>query len=266
MEIKVIILAAGKGERLLPLTDNKPKCMIELFGKSLLEWQLGIFEKVKIKNISIVTGYKKEMIIEKNLKFYHNSNYEKTNMVETLFCAEDEFNDAVIISYGDIIFEKNVVKKLIDSKEDFSIIVDKNWKKYWQIRNENPLDDAESLGIDESGYITDIGQKINEISDVQGQYIGLMKFQGNATKIIRNFYHEMKEKAKSGKNSLNPEIPFEKSFLTDLLYGLIREGHKLKAIPIENGWLEIDTVKDYEIYNTMKINNSLIELIDIRKC
>lgn len=88
-----------------------------------------------------------------------------------------------------------------------------------------------------------------------------MKFQGNATKIIRNFYHEMKEKAKSGKNSLNPEIPFEKSFLTDLLYGLIREGCKLKAIPIENGWLELHTVKDYEIYVEMEKNNLLSKLI-----
>ena len=128
--MKIIILAAGKGQRLSPLTDEKPKCMVKLFGKSLLEWQIDVFRELNINDISVVTGYKKELISINNVKFYHNSDFENTNMVETLFCAEKEFDDTIIVSYGDIIFETSVLQKLIESKEEFSIIVDKKWKKY----------------------------------------------------------------------------------------------------------------------------------------
>ena len=261
--MKVIILAAGKGTRLSPLTNDRPKCMVNLFGKSLLEWQLQVFRNLGINDIIVVTGYKKELIKFEDIKIIHNENFEDTNMIETLFCAEKEFDDNMIVSYGDIIFEADIVKKLIESNEEFSIIVDKNWKKYWGIRNENPLDDAESLKIDQNGNITTIGQKVSDISEIQAQYIGLMKFQGKATSILRNFYHKMKEKAKNGTNPLNSEIPFEKSYMTDLLFGLIKEGIKLEAIPIQNGWLELDTINDYEIYNKMKTNNVLSQIIDL---
>ena len=263
--MKVIILAAGSGNRLSPLTDNKPKCMVELFGKNLIQWQLEVYKKFGITDISIVTGYKHNLIEFENIKIYHNSNFETTNMIETLFCAEKEFNDTVIISYGDIIFETGVLQKLIESKEDFSIVVDKNWEKYWKIRSENPLDDAESLKIDKLGNITTIGQKVTDISEIQAQYIGLMKFQGESTNIIKKFFYEMKKRAETEPNPLNPKVPFEKSYLTDLLYGLIKEGNKLKAIPIQSGWLELDTIEDYQIYNDMKNDHSLSKIIDLTR-
>lgn len=263
--MKVIILAAGSGTRLSPLTDNRPKCMVELFGKSLLQWQLEVYKKLGITDISIVTGYKHHLIEFENIKMYHNSNFETTNMVETLFCAEKDFSEDVIISYGDIVFETDVLKKLIESKDEFSIVVDKNWKKYWEIRNENPLEDAESLKIDKNGNIITIGQKVSDISEIQAQYIGLMKFQGKATSIIKNFYHKMKEQSKNGKNPLNVELPFEKSYMTDLLFGLIKEGIKFHAIQIQNGWLELDTKKDYDVYNLMGKNEIISEIFNINK-
>ena len=124
--MKVIILAAGRGNRLSPLTDDKPKCMVELFGKNLLEWQLEVYKKMGITDISVVTGYKNELIRYNDIKLYYNHDFENTNMVETLFSAEKELSGDVIISYGDIIFQKNIIEKLIESKDDFSIIIDKN--------------------------------------------------------------------------------------------------------------------------------------------
>ena len=138
----------------------------------------------------------------------------------------------------DIIFEKNVLKKLLESKDDISLIIDKNWEKYWKIRFDNPLDDVESLTIDPNGYILDIGQKTNQLKMIQGQYIGLMKFQNNGVKFLKNFYDNAKKLASNGKNPLNPNLPFEKSFMTDLLRAMINEGYKIKSIPITNGWLE----------------------------
>ena len=263
-DLKVIILAAGRGSRLSPLTDDKPKCMVKLFGKSLLEWQIEKFREVGIKDISVVTGYKKELIVIEGIKIYYNKNFEKTNMIETLFCAKKEINERVIVSYGDIIFQNSVVEKLIESKEDFSVVVDKEWKKYWSIRFNNPLDDAESLILDSENYIQNIGQKTTNLDEIQGQYIGLMMFKGKSTEIIKNFYDKMKKLSKVNENPLNSDLAFELSYMTDFLQGLVNEKYRIKAILIKNGWLELDSMHDYEIYNKLYEEGNLSNFLNIK--
>ena len=262
--LKAIILAAGEGKRLRPLTDDRPKAMVKLFGMSLLERQINTFRECGIEDIIVVTGYKDEKIDLTNIKKYKNFDYANTNMVETLFCAENEMDEQIIISYGDIIFEKKVLTSLINSDEDYSVVIDKNWKKYWEYRFADPLIDAESLRLDSMNNIIEIGQTAKNIKDIQGQYIGLMKFQGSGLKFLRNFYQKTKEKSKkTGKNPLNPNIDFRKSYMTDFIQGLINVGCKIKAISINNGWLELDNNDDYRIYNEMYKDGKLSEFIEL---
>ena len=142
-------------------------------------------------DITVVTGYKNNLINYSDAKYLENKNYEETNMVETLFCAKNEMKDTVIVSYGDIIFEKNVLESLINSPDDVSVIVDKQWEGLWKKRFLDPLSDAESLVI-EDGYIIEIGQKVNSYEKICGQYIGLMKFQGSGIDLIKKYYEKEK--------------------------------------------------------------------------
>ena len=118
--MKVIILAAGEGKRLKPLTNDKPKCMVNLFGKKIIDYQIEVFKKFGISRIIVVTGFKNESVDISEIKIYQNQDFDRTNMVATLFCAKDELNDDVIVSYGDIVFEESVLEKLLLSKQDFS--------------------------------------------------------------------------------------------------------------------------------------------------
>jgi L-glutamine-phosphate cytidylyltransferase len=264
-KMKAIILAAGQGQRLRPLTNEIPKCMVNLFSKSLLNWQIKSFHNLGVLDISIVKGYKAKSISIPNVNYFLNAKYEETNMVETLFCAENKLQGDVIISYGDIIYEKKILQKLIDDDADISVIIDKKWKTYWEMRFKNPLNDAESLILDDEGFIKNIGQPVKSTEEIQGQYIGLMKFQNSGTEILKEFYKKAKNLSKTGSNILNSSIPFEKSYMTDLLQGLIDEGCKIKSIPINNGWLELDSMDDYNLYNKKFDNNTLSELIDLKK-
>ena len=221
--MNTIILAAGKGERLRPLTNKIPKCMVKLFDKTILKYQIDVFRSCGINDITVVTGYEADKIKIEGVNFLHNQNYDTTNMVETLFCAKEKLTENVIISYGDIIFEKQVLQKLINSKWDSSVIIDSQWKKYWQMRFENPLDDVESLRIDENGIITNIGMKVNSLEEIQGQYIGLMKFKNEGVKNLKKIYEEAKLKSVKGINLLNKNIPFKKSYMTDLIQAMINE-------------------------------------------
>ena len=261
--MKVIILAAGEGTRLRPLTLNNPKCLVELFGKSILQWQIDIFNDFQIKNIIIVKGYLEKKINLPNITYYINEKFSTTNMIETLFSARNEMNESIIISYGDIIFEKNVLNELLTSQADISLVVDTNWLNYWKQRFKEPLDDAESLVIDDEGNISSIGQKIKKLDQAQAQYIGLMKFQGKGLEQLKSFYDQSKALSKSGKNPLNPNLDFNKSYMTDLLQGMINNGIKIKAIPIKNSWLELDSYNDYLLYSQMYENKTLTEFFDV---
>ena len=141
-------------------------------------------------------------------------------------------------------------------------MIDKKWEAYWNKRFENILDDVESLKIDTKGNIIEIGQKADNLDEIQGQYIGLMKFNSKGTKILLDFYQKCREKSEKGENPLNPKIEFKKSYFTDLLQGLVTEGNELKPIFINGGWLEFDTINDFELYEKMIENNSLSELIN----
>ena len=263
--MNAIILSAGEGSRLYPLTKNKPKGMVNLFKKNLLQWQIDTLRSCGIEDITIVKGYLEQLINFKKINYRKNKKYSTTNMVETLFCATDKIIGPTIISYGDIIYQKEVLEKIIHSKAEISVVIDKNWKPYWNERFSEPLSDAESLEINNSGYITEIGQKVNNSRLISGQYIGLMKFQGKGITNLLNFYKESKLQAKNGINPLNPKCEFKKSYMTDLLEGMIKSKFKIKSVEIKNKWLELDTYSDYLLYKKMKNNNTLKHFLDLNK-
>ena len=149
--MKMIIVAAGQGTRLRPLTDNKPKCMVEYNNKPIIDYILDTADKCNIKDIAVVNGYKKEVLEdylkEHKLTFFTNNKFDKTNMVSTLFNAIEFMDDDIIISYADIIYTDEILEKLINNKGDFGVVVDKDWKDLWSLRMENPLEDAETLKV-----------------------------------------------------------------------------------------------------------------------
>ena len=232
-----LILAAGSGKRLMPLTNDKPKCLVELNKKSLLNWQLEILEKIKSVSLNIVVGYKYQQIAnlrDKRInKIFNNKDYKNTNMVKSLLQAKELFNECLIISYSDIVYSENVILKLLNSNFDNAIIIDVDWYKLWKKRFKNPLDDAETLIFDSYNNLLDIGRKTKNYNDIMGQYIGLMKFNKSTLEFILN---------------LSRTKPIDNLFMTDLIQILIKNNINIKVLPIKRGWLEIDSVNDLEIY------------------
>ena len=132
--MKAIILAAGIGSRLKKYTQNLPKGMLEYKGKTLIERQIETYRKNGITDIIVVRGFAAEKITYSDIKYFDNKNYSSTNMVESLLQARSEFNDDIIVSYSDIVFEERLLQKMISSNVDYGVAVDDNWKEYWLIR------------------------------------------------------------------------------------------------------------------------------------
>ena len=243
----LILLSAGSGKRLMPYTAVVPKCFIRIGNTTLIENLIRIVKKASISKIFLVYGKNFYLYKKLNVILIKNRKFKTTNMVYSLFCSIKKFNNNTIVSYTDINFSKNIINKLMGENDYISVIVDKKWKQYWKKRSSNYLDDIETLKINKSGFIENIGQKVvNEKQDVQGQYIGLIKFP---KKLINQVKKELIFLYKKKKiNNIN----FEKAYLTDFLNYLIKKGYKLKPIFIEQEWIEIDTVKDYKSENTLR--------------
>lgn len=235
---KVVLLVAGEGKRLRPYTQDRPKCMVEIEGISLIDRQLAVLKSEGLDNIVMIGGYKLDMLKRYNIKLKTNSRYFETNMVWTLFCAEDELDGDIIVSYGDIVYSQEILKSLLKSKADIAVTIDKEWEGYWRERNENPLDDAETLKLRRDGTIKEIGKIPKSIDEIEGQYMGLMKFSAKGVAKIKNIFHKAaKNRGLQGKN-------VEHSYMTDLLQSLIDSGFPIQAVPIFGGWIEVDTVDD----------------------
>jgi len=236
--LKVIILAAGEGTRLRPYTLDRPKCMVEIDGVSLIDRQLEVIKSEGIDDIVVIGGYKSEMLKRGEIKLKVNARYFETNMVWTLFSAEEELEGDVIVSYGDIVYSKNILNALIKSKADIAVTIDKKWESYWRERNENPLDDAETLKLRKDGTISEIGQKPSSLEEIEGQYMGLMKFSSEGVKQIKSAFHSALESGKL----LGKEV--ENSYMTDLLQLIVSIGGKVASVQIDEDWVEVDTVED----------------------
>ena len=236
--LKVIILAAGEGTRLRPYTLDRPKCMVEIDGISLIDRQLEVLKSEGIDDIVIIGGYKSEMLKRGDIKLKVNARYFETNMVWTLFSAEEELEGDVIVSYGDIVYSKNILKALIKSKADIAVTIDKKWEGYWRERNENPLDDAETLKLRKDGTISEIGQKPSSLEEIEGQYMGLMKFSPEGVRQVKSAFHSALESGKL----LGKEV--ENSYMTDLLQFIVSIGGKVASVQIDEDWVEVDTVED----------------------
>ena len=235
---KVILLVAGEGKRLRPYTLDRPKCMVEIDGISLIDRQLAVLKAEGLDNIVMIGGYKADMLKREGVKLKINPRYYETNMVWTLFSAEEELEGDVIVSYGDIVYSREILQELLKSKDDIAVTIDKDWESYWRARNEDPLDDAETLKLREDGTISEIGQKPKSLDEIEGQYMGLMKFSAEGIKQIKQIFNTaVKTGGLLGK-------PVENSYMTDLLQAVIDADSLVTAVPIYGNWVEIDTADD----------------------
>mgnify|MGYP001296527050 CR=1 FL=1 len=235
--MRSIILAAGRGSRLPNYLSKYPKCFLKFKNKRLIDLQISNLEKNNIKKISIITGYKKYLFKNFGKKIFFNKRWKETNMFYSLLKADKWLSKyECLVSYGDIYYDGDKIKKFLLSKKPISILYDINWKKLWKKRFNNPLEDAETFKINKNQQIKEIGKKTKKYSDIQGQYMGIIKFTPTGWKkfkkiVLKNFSNKI-----------------DKIYLTDAIQSVI----ETKSLPIfgvkySKKWMEIDNLNDYKI-------------------
>ena len=243
--MKAIILAAGEGSRMCKLTQNIPKPLVNVNGKSIIERQLSILKQNDILDIIIVTGPHHEKFNFKNVVYVNNLDYKKHDTLGSLMTARDYMNDEIIITYADQIFDEKIMESINNFSGDIGIAVDLDWEKNYVNRDQHPKSEAENVLIN-GNEILELRKNISECKENEkiGECLGLMKFSRKASKVFLDKYSEL-ETSHKGKFHNAPSL--EKALISDMLQELIVSGIRISPIYVNGKWCEIDTLQDLQI-------------------
>jgi L-glutamine-phosphate cytidylyltransferase len=236
--MRAIILAAGRGSRMKSLTDERPKCLVELRGKTLLEWQLGALRETGVNEIAIVTGYKRELLSGRGLIEFHNPHWAETNMVSSLACAQAWLvADTCIVSYSDIFYDSSAVELLVNCTAPLAVTYDSNWLASWRERFGDPLLDAETFRLKPDDTLSEIGNKPRSIEEIDGQYMGLLRFTPASWDEVSRVRADL------------TDLERDKMHMTGTLQKIIDAGRMpVRAVRYDRSWGEIDSAEDLICY------------------
>ena len=191
--MKAIILSAGQGRRLLPLTSSMAKCALPLHGISILEWQLSQIAKCDVDEVVVVTGFAFEMIdtiVSKvegiKVRTLHNPMYAHTDNLGTCWEARFEMEEPFVLMNGDTLFEAAALQRLLASDKGYPITLATDTKPYFDLDDMKIIADGDRL--------LKVSKQL-DIHLVSGESIGLMVFNETGAKAFTEKLEEMMDQS-----------------------------------------------------------------------
>jgi L-glutamine-phosphate cytidylyltransferase len=239
--MRALILAAGRGSRMGSLVEDRPKCLVEFEGRPLLERQIAALRSGGADEIGVVRGYRAETIDLPGLFYFNNERWAETNMVMSLATAASWLRSGpLIVSYADIFYRSDLVRGLAAASGELVITYDRAWQSLWTRRFKDPLADAETFRVDDAGRVLEIGGKTTRIAEIEGQYMGLLKFTPAAWAAVEKMLRALDGATR------------DRLDMTGLLRLLLSGDHLvINTFATEGQWGEIDNPDDIKVYEEM---------------
>ena len=239
-ETRALVLAASRGSALEALTEDRPKCMLDLRGEPLLRRMLRNFNDAGVRDVTVVCGYKQEAVDLPNIKKVVNDDYAESGEVASLVQGLEGLEGPAVIAYGDIIFESYILDLLLQSEADVTLVVDAKWREH---RKEAPKH-APDLVICDRPYSEDLlldeapirlegfeGLVARELA--HGEWIGLAKFSASGLEQLREQIA-----------ALEAEEGLARADMPDLFNRMLRAGATIEVIYVAGHWLDVNDAFD----------------------
>jgi phosphoenolpyruvate phosphomutase len=236
---RALVLAASRGGALASLTEDIPKTMVEVAGRPMLGHIVDAYRAAGIREILVVRGYRKDQVNLPGLIFADNDEHETTGELVSLSVGLNTIDDdsqALVISYGDVLFNRYILQILEVEDEDFVIAVDTDWQ---ESVNRHRAADYVSCSEPHSRsafyhrvLLQAAGEDLRPDS-VQGEWMGFLRVSATALPRLRQIVSTMIVAAGN-----------EKAKLHHLLAELVRQGENVRVIYTTGHWLDVDTLDD----------------------
>lgn len=237
--VNAVILAASRGDRFGELTADKPKTLLKVRDKTILDTQLEDLNMVGIKDITVVRGFAPEKVQRTNIKTIDNPVYEKTTELYSLNLARDVIEGNTVISYGDIVFRRYILNDLLNDNNDITIIVDADYRVTGQYQDFVKTDIPYSKKI--FSQAVQLEKMSSDLSgdQVNGEFIGLWKVNARGARIVKQTLDKLQERD-----------DFESLRMSDLFNEIVKK-HPVAVIYIRGSWLDIDDIVDLHKASSM---------------
>ncbi len=251
--MRAIILAAGRGSRLGVHTADRPKCLVELAGRTLLDRQIVALREV-VDDIVVVRGYAAEHIATPGVRYVDNHDYATRNTVDSLMKARALFEGDCLVCYSDLVYETRLLRDLIASTHAVGVAVDVDFEEYWVARCGSVAEDSESLRL-KGDRITRLGDPAPGPEDIDGRFVGLLRFDTQGAQAVTEVYDANVAWA-DGRPWYSAKS-FHQAAMTDLLQAAIDAGVRVSAVPVSRGWIEVDSEADHSTYEQWIADGSM---------
>jgi phosphoenolpyruvate phosphomutase len=231
-----VVLAASRGKGLEALTVERPKVMLPIAGKPLLRWLVDGFKKESINDITVVGGYRVDAIDTAGIKLVVNERYAETGELSSLACAVDSLDSDAVISYGDLLFRSYVLRDLVESKADFSVVVDslKTGSSNHTVRDFAYCSRGDDRGLFGTPVLL---ERVTSAADPEraphGRWIGLL-----------NVSRAGLAKLKATMKTLRGEKQFDSLDMPALLNALIAGGSNIEVLYVHGHWRGVNDLDD----------------------
>lgn len=243
--MKAILIGAGRGQRLMPLTGEAPKCYAEIGGRRILDWCLVALGSAGLRDVVFVGGYLIERIQADypGFRFCHNADWPDNNILASLFHAEAEMAGGFVSSYTDILYTADAAQRLVASPADIALLVDTDWRRRYAPRTEHPESDGEKVRLD--------GERVVEVDraipprEAPAEFTGVAKFTAAGARCLVEHYHRARRTFDGRPYRGAPS--FRKAYMIHLLQEMLEAGVAMHAVPTHGGYFEVDTTQDWEL-------------------
>jgi L-glutamine-phosphate cytidylyltransferase len=248
---RAILIAAGRGKRLGPHTEEVPKCMVEVGARPILGWVWRAFAAAGIEELVVIRGYRGDVLerfatqLVPRVTFVDNPAWESNNVLLSLACARPYLDRPCLLSYSDIIFTPAVARAAALSTAEIGLVIDRAFRSIYDGRTEHPLDEGEVADLLPDGTVARVGKRALPPRDAIGEYIGLSRLGARGVATVARTLDQL-----AARFAGREEAPFVRAasyrnaYLTDLWQHLIDGGIAIEPVLIDGGWREIDTGQD----------------------
>jgi phosphoenolpyruvate phosphomutase len=236
-----IILAASRGEELHELTLTRPKTMISISGKSILQRLVEDLKSQCVHNITVVGGYRAEAINVPGVSMVNNPDYAGSKDLSSLRCALDKVGKHTVIVYGDLLARRYIIRDLLKTNKALTIVVDSNISA--KLQKKTPGDYVRCSCADDRGIFDSEVQlmcvydkgNVNDFNEVHGQWVGIMLV-----------HDEGKDWLEESIRCLEKRDDFHTLSVTDMLNHIALSGHPVHVIYVSGHWLDVNNLPDIE--------------------
>ncbi|AKM31622.1 phosphoenolpyruvate mutase [Pandoraea faecigallinarum] len=238
-----IVLAASRGKNLESVTTDRPKVMLPVAGKPLLRWLVDGFKKQGVNDITVVGGYRADAIDTAGITLAINERHAETGELASLACVTNAFTQDTVISYGDLLFRSYIVRDLVESDADFTVVVDSTAAAnaanaanasvrdfaYCSAGDDRGLFGQQVLLEKISGEAPDAGRTPN------GRWIGLLGVRGDAgrAQLQRVFA------------ALQTRPDFDRLGMPELINALAADGARIEVQYVHGHWRGVNDMDEF---------------------